>query len=78
MLHFIAHIPMSLEEKLSVAAHLNHILVFVASLAPLALVCGIPAPFAFSPPASSTVAPPGCRNVDQKTVSRDQMNLYEF
>lgn len=78
MLHFIAHIPMSLEEKLSVAAHLNRILVFVASLAPLVLVCGTPAPFAFSPPASSTVAPPGCRNVDQRMVNHDQMNLYAF
>lgn len=78
MLHFIAHIPTSLEEKLSVAAHLNHVLVFVASLAPLVLGCGTPAPFAFSPPASSTVAPPGCRNVDQRTVNRDQMNLCVF
>lgn len=78
MLHFIAHIPMSLKEKLSVAAHLNRILVFVASLSPLVLVCGTPAPFAFFPPASGTVAPPGCKNVDQRTVNHDQVNLYVF
>lgn len=58
------------------AAHLNRILVFVASLAPLVLHCGTLTPFAFSPPTSSNVAPPGCRNVDQRTVNCDQMNLY--